>query len=212
MAKYIDSGSGEADQDVGHWLDANVVAGIREFRCQFGCFRFSAIKPFADVLRDLAAVGGHVHFVLGSNFGSLIAADAQRLLRVAAGTHASVTVVAFADAKFHSNTVHIIRADGSITAFVGSSNLTLRGLGQNVEAGVIFDSQDSDPADQLERIRNAIDWWRNVANNPTAHPLIAPGVFPIGTDDDLRELVRRGIINVPQSRWRRPRGTGGTGS
>jgi len=198
MAKYIASGSGEADQDLGHWLDANVVAGIREFRCQFGYFRYSAIQPFAREIRDLAAAGGQVHFVLGSNFGSLIAADAPRLLRVATGVHASVTIVSFADAEFHPNTVHIVRADGSITAVVGSSNLTDRGLGQNVEAGVIFDSRASDPADQLERIRTAIDYWREVASNAAAHPHVAPAVFPIKDDDGLRDLVERRIINLPQ--------------
>jgi hypothetical protein len=211
MAKYIDSGSGEADQDVGHWLDANVAAGIREFRCQFGYFRYSAIQPFADVIRDLAAAGGPVHFVLGSNFGSLIAADAQRALRVATGVHASLTIVSFADAEFHPKTVHIVRADGSITAVVGSSNLTGRGLGQNVEAGVIFDSRDPDPADQLERIRTAIDWWREVASNTAAHLQVAPAVFPIKDDDDLRDLAERGIINLPQPRPPRPNGTVGAG-
>jgi hypothetical protein len=135
MAKYIESGSGEADQDVGHWLDANLVAGIREFRCQFGYFRYSAIQPFADLIRDLAAAGGQVHFVLGSNVGSLIAADTQRLLRVASGVHASLTIVSFTEAEFNPNTAHIVRADKSIAAVVGSSNLTGRGRGQNVEAG-----------------------------------------------------------------------------
>jgi transcriptional regulator with XRE-family HTH domain len=198
MAKYIDSGSGQADQCLGHWFDANVLAGIQEFRCQFGYFRYSAIEPFADVIRDLAAAGGQVHFVLGSNFGSLIAADAQLLLRVAAGKNASLTIVAFADAKFHANTVHLMRRDGSITAVVGSSNLTLRGLGQNVEAGVIFDSRASDPTDQLEQIRNAIDFWRDVPSNAVAYPEVVRAVFPINDDDDLRDLVERRIINLPQ--------------
>ena len=198
MAKYIDSGSGEAEQDMGHWFDANVVAGIREFRCQFGYFRYAAIKPFADVIRDLAAEGGQVHFVLGSNDGSLIAADAQRVLRAATGVHASLTIVSFADAKFHPNTVHVVRADGSTTAVVGSSNLTIRGLGQNVEAGVIFDTRARDPAGELKRIRTAIDYWREVTSNVAAYPQVAPAVFPIKDDDDLRDLVDRGIINLPQ--------------
>ncbi len=211
MAKYIDSGSGQADQDVGHWLDANIVAGIQEFRCQFGYFRYSAIEPFADVIRDLADAGGQVHFVLGSNFGSLVAADAQRVLRVAAGAHASLSIVGFADAEFHPKTVHIVRADDSVTAVVGSSNLTGRGLGQNVEAGVVFDSRTADTADQLERIRDAIDRWRELRCNAAEHPQAAQAVFPITSDDDLRELAKRGIINLPQPRRPRPGGAGGVG-
>jgi hypothetical protein len=199
MARYIDSGAGLADQDVGHWLDANVVTGIREFRCQFGYFRYSAIESFADIIRDLAHAGGAVHFVLGSNFGSLIAADAQRVLRVTSGTHASLSVVAFANAEFHPKTVHIVRADRSVTAVVGSSNLTGRGLGQNVEAGVVFDTNDADSVDQLNSIRDAIDRWREQTSERDAHQM-SQAVFPISCDDDLRELAELGIINVPQPR------------
>jgi hypothetical protein len=207
MAKYIDSGSGQADQVVGHWLESNALAGIREFRCQFGYFRYSAIEPFADVLRDLAEAGGQVHFVLGTNFGSLVAADAQRVLRVATGANASFSIVGFADAEFHPKTVHIVRADNSVTAVVGSSNLTARGLGQNVEAGVVFDSRYADPTDELDRIRDAIDWWREL-RNAAGHVQAAQAVFPITRDDDLRVLAERGIINVPQPR--RPQaGSGG---
>lgn len=209
MAIYIDSGSGEADQDSGHWFDANVVAGINEFRCQSGYFSYAAIKPFAQVIHDLATAGGQVHFVLGSNSGSLIAADAQRALRVAAGVNASLTIVSFADAEFHPKTVHVVRSDGSITAVVGSSNLTGRGLGRNVEAGIILDSRAGDPPDELERMRTAIDWWRNVPKNAAEHPQVAPAVFPIVNDDDIRDLVERGIINIPQPRRSRPGGAGG---
>jgi phosphatidylserine/phosphatidylglycerophosphate/cardiolipin synthase-like enzyme len=149
-------------------------------------------------------VGGQVHFLLGSNFGSLIAAFAQRLLRVAAGAHASLTIVSFADAEFNPNAVHIVRADWSTTAIVGSSNLTLRGLGQNVEAGVIFDARASDSSAQMDRIRTAIDYWRDVASNAAMHPQVAPAVFHIKDDDDLRDLVERGIINLPHpKRFRR---------
>lgn len=195
MARYIDSGSGQADQYAGHWLAANVVTGIREFRCQFGYFSYSAIESFADVLRDLAESGGQVHFVLGSGGGSLLAADAQRVLRVAAGAHASLSIVAFADVLFHPKTVHIVRADNSVTAVVGSSNLTRRGLGENVEAGVVFDSRAADSADQLDRIRDAIDRWRELRN--ATDSLAAQAVFPITSDDDIRELAESGIINVP---------------
>src|SRR5918992_893599 len=129
MPRYIDSGSGRANQDVGHWLDANLVPGIRAFRCQFGYFRFSAIEPFADLIHAAGELGHPVHMVLGSNDGSLVAQDAQLALRVAEGADASLTIVSFADAEFHPKTIHIVRANGSSTAVVGSSNLTQRGLG-----------------------------------------------------------------------------------
>lgn len=207
MARYIDNGSGKSNQDVGHWLDKNLVAGIRAFRGQFGYFRFNAIEAFADLVRDAAVAGKPVHFVLGSNFGSLVAEDAQLVLRVASGEQASLTVVAFADAEFHPKTIHIVRADGSATAVVGSSNLTGRGLGQNVEASVIFDSTAGDDPAQLAAIASAIDRWRTLGKNSA--------VFRITSDASLRKLAEDKIINLPQpkKRWRAaPRGRNGGGA
>jgi len=211
MARYIDSGAGQANQDVGHWMDANVVKGIKDFRCQFGYFRYSAIESFADVIRDLSISGGPVHFVLGSNFGSLIAADAQRVLRVTSGAQSSLSIVAFADAEFHPKTIRIVRADNSVTAVVGSSNLTGRGLGQNVEAGVVFDSNDADSVDQFNCIRDAIDRWRKLGSDQESTQM-PQSVFPISCDDDLRRLAKLGIINVSQPRRLRTRSGGRSGN
>lgn len=203
MPRYIDSGSGRSNQSVGHWLDDNLIAGIRAFRCQFGYFRFAAIEPFSDLIHDVAGLNGAVHMVLGSNGGSLIAQDAQRALRVTDGINATLTVVSFSDAEFHPKTIHIVRADGTSTAVVGSSNLTGQGLGKNIEAGVIWDSRTDDP-DELQAIADAIDRWRTLGADD--------GVFRIGSDADLQDLANEAIINVPQpvrQRARRDRGAAG---
>lgn len=195
MPRYIDTGSGEADQDVGHWLDQNLVAGIRAFRCQFGYFRFSAIQPFARIIYDVAELGWPVHIVLGSNAGSLIAEDAQLALRIADGGDTSLTIVSFADAEFHPKTIHIVRADGSAIAVVGSSNLTGRGLGRNAEASVLFDSAH-DGNIELQAIAAAIDWWSAQGEEQ--------GAFRIGSDADLQDLANEGVINLPQPARRVP--------
>jgi hypothetical protein len=174
MPRYIDTGTERPNQDVGHWLDQNLVAGVRAFRCQFGYFRFSAIEPFADLIHDVAELGGAVHLVLGSNVGSLVAQDAQLALRVAEGTDTSLTIVGFADAEFHPKTLHIVRVDGSSTAVVGSSNLTSRGLGRNVEASVVWDSTAGDDVAEIQAIADAIDRWRTLDG--------AAGVFQNGSD------------------------------
>ena len=206
MPRYIDTGNQKPKQDVGHWLDENVVAGIRGFRCQFGYFRFEAIRPFANVIHNVADLNDPVHLVLGSNAGSLIAQDAQLALRVADGRDASLTIVSFADAEFHPKTIHIVRADGSSTAVVGSSNLTGRGLGKNIEASVILDSNKDDPA-VLQAIAEAIDRWHLLDEEK----LKEEGAYWINSDADIQDLANQGVINAPQP-VRRVGGTRGSAS
>lgn len=195
MAEYIDSGTGIADQTLGHWLESNVQSGIKEFWCQFGYFRFAAIHTYAGILQDLAKRGCPVHIVLGSNSGTLVAADAQRVLRVVSGSNATLTIVAFSNAEFHSKTAYVTREDDSVAATVGSSNLTGRGLGQNVEAGVVFDSRTGDPEELFSRIKGSIDNWREIAQTVEGN-IAGKAVFSITCDDDLRKLAEQGIINV----------------
>ena len=49
--------------------------------------------------------------------------------------------------------------DGSEAAYVGSANLTPPGLSLHVEAGILLDSNDGDPASILREIATAIDAW-----------------------------------------------------
>lgn len=195
MAEYIDSGTDIADQTLGHWLESNVQSGIKEFWCQFGYFRFAAIHTYARILQDLAKRGCPVHIVLGSNSGSLVAADAQRVLRVVSGSNATLTIVAFSNAEFHPKTAYVTREDDSVAATVGSSNLTGRGLGQNVEAGVVFDSRTGDSEELFSRIKGSIDNWREIAQTVEGN-IAGKAVFSITCDDDLRMLADHGIINV----------------
>jgi len=189
MAIYLDTGSGEPNQCVGHWLDENLVAGIQGFRGQFGYFRFTALTPYAGFLRDAATIGHPVHIVLGSNGGSLAAEDIQRVLRVVAGPAAAVTVVAFMGAEFHPKTIHITRADGTNASLVGSSNFTENGLGRNVEASIVLDELLNDDPATIRRVAECVERWRDLA---------APGVFQIETDADIQSLTDAGIINLPQ--------------
>jgi hypothetical protein len=189
MAKYLDTGSGATSQYAGHWLTQNLVPGIRGFRAQFGYFRYSALAPFAGTLQTAANAGYPVHVVLGSNSGSLLAADVQRILRIFAGPAATVTVVAFSDGEFHPKTIHLTRANASTAALVGSSNLTLNGLGLNVEASIVLDTSLRDDATVIHLVAQAVERW---------HGFLAPGVFPINSDADIQALVDANIINLPQ--------------
>jgi hypothetical protein len=200
MARYLDSGSNNPSQTVGYWLDQNLVPGIRGFRCQDGYFRFDAIRPFADIIRDAALAGFHVRMVFGSNDGSLLAQDVQRALRVASGRNASVIVVAYDDVEFHPKTIHIIKSDDSTAAAVGSSNLTASGLGRNVEASITLNSGE-DGVRELDQVAAAVDRWLGMTEDN--------GVFRVESDDDVQALVNRRIINLPQPTRRRRRQTTG---
>ena len=187
MARYLDTGAGDASHSLGHWLDANLTQGVQEFHAQFAYFTYSALSPYAVVLRDAVIAGFPIHLVLGSNEQSLVADDLRKALEITKNTpNASLTVVAYSNAKFHPKTVQIVRSDGSATAIVGSGNFTHRGLGWNVEAAIALDTADGDSSPLMREIADAIDRW---------HSLTESGVFPIRAEADIQALLAAGVIS-----------------
>lgn len=194
MARYIDSGSDDPTQCLGAWFANNVVTGIRGFHAQFGYYGYKALYPFGNVLRVSATAGNPVHLVLGSNKGSLKERDLRwtfDLIRGAAD--ASLAVMVFGNAEFHPKTVCVHRADGSYGAVVGSSNLTIPGLGRNVEAGISIDSNEDGQALFHEMIA-AIRHWQAGTQ----------GVYVVTSDADIDELKSAKLIDVPQPPVTRP--------
>jgi len=188
LARYLDTGTSDSSQSLGHWLDLNLVPGVREFHAQFAYFTFSALKPYAEALRTAALAGLPVHFVLGSNEKSLVAGDLRQALNIVEDApNASVTVVAYSNAKFHPKTVQIVRSDSSSVAIVGSGNFTHRGLGWNVEAAIALDTIEGDNADVIRDVAAAIDRWRSLTES---------GVFPVHTEADVTALLSAGIIGL----------------
>lgn len=183
-------------------MTENIIQGITGLRFQFGYYRYRALYPFEDIIRGIAASGHPVHFVLGSNSGSLLQADLEWTLEVLDGSvDTSLIVVAFSNAEFHPKTVHVTRSTASCTAVVGSGNLTESGLGLNVEAGLSLDSNDGDDVAVIQRVADAIDRWSTIDEQ---------GVFLIEDQDDINELSDAGIINRPPPRPSRT--IGGTSS
>lgn len=188
MARYLDTGANDSSHSLGHWLDVNLVSGIREFHAQFAYFTFSALKPYAEILRSVVAAGFPVHLVLGSNEKSLIADDLRQALKIMENApNASVTVIAYSNAKFHPKTVQIVRSDNSAVAVVGSGNFTHRGLGWNVEAAIVLDAAEGDDAVVIGEVASAIDRWRFLRES---------GVFPIQAEADIKALLSAGIISL----------------
>ena len=188
MARYLDTGTSDSSQSLGHWLDMNLVPSIQEFHAQFAYFTFSALKPYSEALRTAALADLPVHIVLGSNEKSLVAGDLRQALKIVEDApNASVTVVAYSNAKFHPKTVQIVRSDGSSVAVVGSGNFTHRGLGWNVEAAIALDTVEGDSADVIKDVATAIDRWRLLTES---------GVFPVHTEADVTALLSAGIIGL----------------
>lgn len=187
MATYLDTGAGDATQSLGRWLDANLIQGIQEFHAQFAYFTYSALNPYATVLRGAVTAGFPVHLVLGSNEQSLVADDLRKALEITKNApNASLTVVAYSNAKFHPKTVQVVRSDGSAAASVGSGNFTHRGLGWNVEAAIALDTAEGDAAPLMREIADAIDRWRSLTES---------GVFPIRAEADIQSLLTAGVIS-----------------
>ena len=185
--RFRDSATGAADVCAGGWFDEHLVDGIRAFRGQFGFFRFGALMKYAPVLTNLAASGGPVRLVLGANVTDpLTLEDVESVLAItSAGPESGLTVVGFRNALFHPKVAHIVRADGSAVATVGSANLTLAALGTNVEAWLELSSGLDPSQTALTQIEQATDWWRNAS---------APGIFQVRSLADARQLHADGLL------------------
>lgn len=100
--------------------------------------------------------------LLGSNDGSTLASHISFLagkLNVPLA-NVSLGIVRYEDALFHPKVYVFHRSDGSITAYVGSANMTGTGVsGRNVEAGLILDSLNGDDEAIIEQISGTIDDW-----------------------------------------------------
>jgi hypothetical protein len=195
MITYHDTG---ADEGIcpAIWFDTNLVQGIDAFRGQFGFFRYGAIAKFAPALGDLAARGGKVRLVLGSNATDpLTVADVRPLVSLFAGSRdARLTVVSFGNALFHPKVAHIVRANGSATGIVGSANLTVQALGTHVEAWIELEGGNAATDTALAQAAAAIDRWAGVTGG---------GAFQIASEADISTLLSQGILlerPLPRSR------------
>lgn len=198
MIRYIDSGAGGPETCLGKWLDEVLVPGIGAFRGQFGFYDGSALRDFIPVLSEMVVRGGTFRLVVGANGSDLLSReDLEALLPlVTAGDgRCKLSVVGLSSALFHPKTLHIIQASGKAVAVVGSANLTAKGLGHHVEAGVVIEEADTTHA-VLDEIKAAIDRWADCDDD---------GVHQVLTDEDIRRLFDLGLV-VSAGTRRRMRG------
>lgn len=185
--RYLDSADGTAGSMLGNWLEQHLDDEVVAFRLQSGYFTPDVLRHFKATLDRLSAVGQPIRLALGSNPPGLPAAYARAAWDlVSQGTKHSLVIVTFSRGLFHPKAFHVVRADGSQAAYVGSANMTVDGAGLNVEAGLALDTRAGDPTDVLDDIAYAVDRW-----SATPRP---PGAFPITSPADINQLAALGVL------------------
>lgn len=195
MMRYIDSSRRDAAHALGRWLEqvASDETRITDLRCQSGFFGAGALAYLAPLVASAGRSGGTLRMIVGSNDGETTQPDVEALfdLMSAGRTEVDLGVVRFRTSYFHPKVVHVRRADGSLTAYVGSANLTDAGLrARHIEAGLLLDSRVGDDPAVLTDIAGAIDRWFR-ADPP-------PGMYRVRDHQDIAELALREIIGQPR--------------
>lgn len=191
MVRYVDSGSRQSQDALGTWLDQELMGPVppTALRLQSGFYGAASLGYLEGALSSLEQADGHTRILVGSNDGQTPRSDIADLLAIAGQprTNLRLGVVSFQTGFFHPKVYHFVRADGSMTAYVGSANLTGPGVRSlHVEAGLILDSKSGDAATLVD-IANAIDEWFIATR---------PGLYEVAVDSDLDPLVQANVLGV----------------
>lgn len=184
--RYLDTSSGDLDDCLGRWLERVIVRDLRAFRCQSGYFAASAIKSQLPILAEVAR-DGVVRFVLGANIPDQPSAEDIKLLLplVRDAERTSIAIVACQGALFHPKVIHVVDAAGRASAYIGSANLTERGCGVNVEAGILLESGEPQADAALVRIADRIDAWARRSE---------AGIYHVRREEDVASFLATGLL------------------
>ena len=149
--RYIDNGNGDPrDEALFLWLQTVLTADVIGIRWQSGFFEASVLGVFVPTLQRLANEDLDAIVLIGSNDGETQASAVHQLVDVLGlpRPNALLGVVSYADGFYHPKTIHLCYEGGREVAYVGSANLTSRGInGLNIEAGIVLDTDQGDPVD-----------------------------------------------------------------
>ena len=193
--RYIDNGTGDPREDaVFPWLETALTADAVGIRWQSGFFDASVLGVFMGTFQRLANDDRDAIVLVGSNDGETQSSAVHQLVNLLGlpRPNARLGVVRYADGYYHPKTIHLCYGDGREVAYVGSANLTSRGInGLNVEAGIILDTDDGDPPEVLTRIGQAVEEW--FLSRPA-------GLFEVAGHNDVNQLEARGILAAHRPR------------
>jgi len=157
--RYIDSASRTLSSTIHGWLLEHLPKATK-FACQSGYYRYDALAPFAPDVRRMLKAGGTLDLVVGANESRLSATDLEETLALLEpwSGQVSFTLVGARDGLFHPKTYYVEVSGGERAAAVGSANFTVPGTGHHVEACLLLNDADDDPA-ILDAIRDAVLSW-----------------------------------------------------
>ena len=201
--RYIDNGTGDPREDaLFPWLRAVLTADVVGIRWQSGFFEASVLGVFVPAFQRLVDEDLDTIVLVGSNDGETQSSAVHQLVDVLGlpRPNAFLGVVSYADGFYHPKTIHLRYGSGREVAYVGSANMTSRGInGLNIEAGIVLDTDEGDPVDLLSQVKQAVHEW--FVSCPE-------GLFEVGSHDDVNRLEGRGILTTEVAHWRLP-GEGG---
>ena len=200
--RYIDNGTGDPREDaLFPWLRNVLTEDVVGIRWQSGFFEASVLGVFVPTLKRLAKENLDAIVLIGSNDGETHSSAVRQLVNLLRlpRPNALLGVVSYADGFYHPKTIHLSYRNGREVAYVGSANLTTRGInGLNIEAGIVLDTAEGDPVELLTHIEQAACEW--FVSNPE-------GLFEVESHDDVNRLEEQGILTTKRAH-RRPRDEG----
>ncbi len=187
--RYIDNGQGDPREGaVFAWLREALTPDVVGIRWQSGFFEAGVLGSLAPTLAQLAADDLDAMALIGSNNCDTGVSVVHKLVDLLGLPRqgGKLGIVSYADGFYHPKTIHIRYANGREVAYVGSANLTSRGInGLNVEAGIVLDTDQGDAEEVLTAVKEAVaDWF---ASTPE-------GLYVVVDHGDVDDLEQRGIL------------------
>lgn len=202
--RYLDSETRSQQQALGYWIDKEPAASASHLRLQTGYFSVNGLSGFKKIIQALVGADRPISTVIGSNEKDTTKGDIESLIDLIGcpRPNAQACIVSYSGGLFHPKVIHLTRTDGSQLAYVGSANLTNAGVAAvNIEAGLLLDTNDGDPAPILSEIAVRIDSWFSTAR---------PGASKVTSRADVQKLTDNGILSATKPKRPALTGSGGT--
>lgn len=187
--KLLDSGSRDPEDALASWFIAAAKDGIAGLYIQTGYFSIGSLDLLVSTCSAEALLSCEVQILIGSNDPRTYGADVLQLSQLLGipRDKAKLAVIAFADGLYHPKAYLIRRKDGSLTAYIGSANLTTSGLAKNVELGIVLDTKVSKDVN-LTALFTSMDRWFKKGK--------PEGIHLISDAKDVQSLIDSGVLSA----------------
>ena len=157
--KFVDTGLDGPDESLERWLQP-LLPGAVLLAAQSGFFSLAGWNLVAAEIQQLLERGGQAHLVVGGRPEQSDPKGLQAALDLFRQYPETASLVAVNDtAAMHTAKAYYVQATtGETHCWVGSANLTGRGMKVNYQAGIPLRSYD-DP-EQAQRVLESVTAWR----------------------------------------------------